>query len=60
MDWRPMDIVIEGSQPCWVLGTCCQQWEMNEVTLKVRKTRLDLIYLLIKGGVFLKGQRWLF
>lgn len=57
MDWRPMDIVIEGSRLYSVLGTCCQQWEMDEVTLRVRKTRLDLSYPLIKGGVFLKGQR---
>ena len=53
-----MDIVIEGSQPCSVPRACYQHWEINEVTLRVRKASLSLIYLLIKG--VLKGQRWLF
>lgn len=50
-----MEIVIEGSWLCSVLETCCQQWEMNEVTLRVRKTG-STTFGILNLSHFLKTQ----
>ena len=51
-----MGTVIEGSQLYSALGTCYQQWGMDEVTLRLRETRQDLTYQLKKGGFVLKSS----